>query len=243
MADIVDFFNWTYVSTVASEGDYGEKGIEAFKDELTARNVCTAIEAKVPQSSNKQNFEKIVKELKNNEARVVALFLRVEDATQLLSAAQRLNMIDSFVWIASDGWGNNPLPVKDTTNVSRGAITIELKSKKIPDFDTYFRRRRPSNNTRNPWFNEFWESAHKCKFKPKENGSLCTGNETFPDFKQESKLQFVYDTVYAVAQALNKVLEEQCWLNDDRKTCMSEFLRDGKTFYKHYLLNVSFEGE
>ena len=31
MADIVQHFNWTYVSTVASEGEYGEKGIDAFK--------------------------------------------------------------------------------------------------------------------------------------------------------------------------------------------------------------------
>lgn len=31
MAEILRFFNWTYVSTVASEGDYGETGIEAFE--------------------------------------------------------------------------------------------------------------------------------------------------------------------------------------------------------------------
>ena len=31
MADIVQHFNWTYVSTVASEGEYGEMGINAFK--------------------------------------------------------------------------------------------------------------------------------------------------------------------------------------------------------------------
>lgn len=31
IADIVRHYNWTYVSTVASEGDYGERGIDAFK--------------------------------------------------------------------------------------------------------------------------------------------------------------------------------------------------------------------
>ncbi|EPQ17476.1 Metabotropic glutamate receptor 3 [Myotis brandtii] len=40
MAEILRFFNWTYVSTVASEGDYGETGIEAFELEARARNIC-----------------------------------------------------------------------------------------------------------------------------------------------------------------------------------------------------------
>ncbi|XP_005881995.2 PREDICTED: LOW QUALITY PROTEIN: metabotropic glutamate receptor 2 [Myotis brandtii] len=42
MAEILRFFNWTYVSTVASEGDYGETGIEAFELEARARNICVA---------------------------------------------------------------------------------------------------------------------------------------------------------------------------------------------------------
>ena len=28
LVDIVNLFNWTYVSTIASEGSYGESGIE-----------------------------------------------------------------------------------------------------------------------------------------------------------------------------------------------------------------------
>lgn len=30
MVDIIRALGWTYVSTVASEGSYGEKGVEAF---------------------------------------------------------------------------------------------------------------------------------------------------------------------------------------------------------------------
>lgn len=31
MVDIIRALDWTYVSTVASEGSYGEKGVEAFQ--------------------------------------------------------------------------------------------------------------------------------------------------------------------------------------------------------------------
>lgn len=30
MVDIIRALGWTYVSTIASEGSYGEKGVEAF---------------------------------------------------------------------------------------------------------------------------------------------------------------------------------------------------------------------
>ena len=55
MAEILRLFNWTYVSTVASEGDYGETGIEAFEQEARMRNICIATSEKVgkDRSGNK----------------------------------------------------------------------------------------------------------------------------------------------------------------------------------------------
>ena len=32
LVDIVNLFNWTYVSTIASEGSYGESGIDVFQE-------------------------------------------------------------------------------------------------------------------------------------------------------------------------------------------------------------------
>ena len=39
LVDIVERFNWTYVSYVASEDEYGQKGIEMFLREARARFV------------------------------------------------------------------------------------------------------------------------------------------------------------------------------------------------------------
>ena len=38
MVDIVSLFNWTYVSTIASEGSYGESGIDVFQQEVSWAN-------------------------------------------------------------------------------------------------------------------------------------------------------------------------------------------------------------
>ena len=63
MADIVNYFNWTYISTVASSGEYGEQGIDSFQREARARNICIAVTAKLPHSSTPAHFEGIIKEL------------------------------------------------------------------------------------------------------------------------------------------------------------------------------------
>jgi len=108
-------------------------------------------------------------------ARVVIVFLRVEDARELLTATRRLNETGRFVWIASDGWGKEELPVLGGNNVAaEGALTIELQTTPLPEFDVYFRQLRPATNERNPWslqvnernpwFNEYWERAHGCTF-------------------------------------------------------------------------------
>uniref|UniRef100_A0A8C0HD87 Metabotropic glutamate receptor 3 n=1 Tax=Chelonoidis abingdonii TaxID=106734 RepID=A0A8C0HD87_CHEAB len=125
MAEILRFFNWTYVSTVASEGDYGETGIEAFELEARARNICIATSEKVGRSMNKKTFEGVIKALlQKPSARVVVLFTRSEDARELLAAAQRISV--SFTWVASDGWGALESVVAGSELVAEGAITIEL---------------------------------------------------------------------------------------------------------------------
>ena len=103
-------------------------------------------------------------------ARVVIVFLRVEDAGALLRATRRLNETGRFVWIASDGWGKEELPVLGGNELAaEGALTIELQTTPLPEFDRYFRQLRPATNDRNPWFREYWERAHDCSFATQDD--------------------------------------------------------------------------
>ena len=42
MVDVVKAFGWTYVATLADEGNYGEKGIAAFEELAEQSGICTA---------------------------------------------------------------------------------------------------------------------------------------------------------------------------------------------------------
>ena len=260
MVDIAEHFNWTYVSTVASEGEYGENGIYSFQTEARARNICIAISEKIAQKATPVDFENIIWALKRKpNARVVILFLRVEDAMNLLSAAEKLDPDRSFVWIASDGWGREEMPVRDNTGPAVGALTLELQSNPLPGFDSYFKKLNPFENLRNPWFKEYWEHIHGCSMtnSPGTNRSLvqtgspkkpCTGNEVLTRklYTQESKIHFVYDAVYAMAHAIHTMLQDKCpnvGKKKDRLRCMKNYKIDGTELYRNYLLNVTFQGK
>ena len=253
IADIVHSFNWSYVSTVASEGNYGEMGIESFKYEATLRNICIAEYRKVVQNARREDFDDIIDDLlKHTMARVVVLFLRVEDASNLLLAAKRRNKSDHFVWIGSDGWGIQDMPVRNNEHVAEGAITIELQSTPLVPFDRYFLSLTPANTERNPWFTEYWEHVFECKLTEsddqKENVTSCTGDERISTsfYKQETKIQFVYDAVYALAHALEKMFADHCGKyrgRRNRKRCILDMRIDGESLFNDYLLNVSFNGK
>ena len=59
LVDIVKKFNWTYVSTIASEGSYGESGIDVFQREAEKRNICIAIAEKVPSNADTTIFMEV----------------------------------------------------------------------------------------------------------------------------------------------------------------------------------------
>lgn len=249
MADIVQLFNWTYVSTVASEGDYGQSGIESFQNEARARNICISTSIKIISNSNKDTFDTAIEDLHSKKnAMIVVLFLRVEDARNLLRAAKRKKMYNRFTWIASDGWGIQEKPVLGNEDMAEGAMTIELHSTVIPEFDTYFLKLKPGTNKRNPWFKEYWETIHQCKFPSvdhpiTEKGvTYCTGHEKKLDmYQQETKVQFIYNAVYAMARSLHRMQRDIC--PSTIKLCDGMKKIDGERLLKEYILNTSFSGK
>ncbi|GAA6216316.1 metabotropic glutamate receptor 3-like [Lates japonicus] len=255
MAEILRFFNWTYVSTVASEGDYGETGIEAFEQEARMRNICIATSEKVGRSNAKKSYEAVIRQLlQKPNARVAVLFLRSDDARELLAAAARLNT--SFIWVASDGWGAQESIVKGNEVTAEGAITLELAANPVPDFNRYFLNLNPVKNHRNPWYREFWEQRFQCSLGGGGTGGGGGGGGVGPgerpvlplcdkdlsmdktNFEPESKIMFVVNAVYAMAHALHNMQRSLCF--NTTKLCDSMKALDGRRLYRDYILNVSF---
>ncbi|XP_060600665.1 metabotropic glutamate receptor 3-like isoform X2 [Ruditapes philippinarum] len=250
IVDIVQFFNWTYVSTVASEGEYGVSGIEFFQKEARSRNICLAETLKISSNPTHEEYNQIIEKLlKKTNAKVVILFLREEDAKGVLEAASHKNISGKFTWIAADGWGTQQSPVKHNELAAEGALTIILQATHIPEFDDYFTKLKPNHNKRNPWFREYWETIHNCRYADEVNPKNLTGTEKYctgmevlskSKYRQESKVQFVYDAVYAIAHSIDQMRIDKCKAYPRAKDCHALKKINGELL-KKYILNTTFD--
>lgn len=58
--------------------------------------------------------------------------------------------------------------VEDLEEAFIGGISVKIRSPYVKDFDEHYFQLKPFNNTRNPWFEEFWQYKFDCAL-PVEN--------------------------------------------------------------------------
>ncbi|XP_053324565.1 metabotropic glutamate receptor 7 [Spea bombifrons] len=250
MVDIVKALGWSYVSTLASEGSYGEKGVESFMQiSREEGGLCIAQSLKIPHNSRPNDFDKIVKQLlETPQARAVVVFANEDDdIRQVLAAVKRADQLGHFHWVASDSWGSKTAPISDLEDVAEGAITILPKRAINDGFEVYFTSRTLENNRRNVWFAEYWEENFNCKLtitgsKKEDTDRKCTGQERIGQdskYEQDGRVQFVVDAVYAMAHALHNMNKDLC--PGFSGLCPEMEHAGGKKLLK-YIRNVSFNG-
>ena len=267
MAEIVQTLGLQYTSTIAVEGEYGEKGIASFLQAASRLNICVAVSEKILRNAKEEDFDHIIESLyKKKQARAVVMFVDEDNVRRLLRASIRLNTTSHFYWIASDSWGAKAYPVKQQEFAAVNSITILPHRVSLTDFDDYFMSLKPalpsydcpSNasssiikvtknnrtsrlNCRNIWFNEFWAQRHKCSFSPTANQTLCTGEEDLSaGYEQEGLVPFVVDAVYATAQAIDDYMHDHCPTGNE--TCVESIFPIPGQKMLQYIRNVKFKG-
>ncbi|XP_056131425.1 metabotropic glutamate receptor 4 isoform X2 [Lampris incognitus] len=249
MVDIVRAMRWNYVSTVASEGNYGESGVDAFiQKSREDGGLCISQSVKIPREPRPGEFDKIIRRLSENpNARVVIIFANEDDIRRLLQAAKTANQTGHFIWVGSDSWGSKIAPILNQEEMAEGAVTILPKRQSIRGFDRYFISRTLENNRRNIWFAEFWENNFQCKLSrhalKKGSGiKKCTNHERIgkdSSYEQEGKVQFVIDAVYAMAHALHDMHKDLC---PGKVGLCSKMDTINGTLLLKYIRNVNFTG-
>ena len=267
IAAVIIKFNWTYIIAIHSDDDYGKGGIAALQNELEIANsstqlLCLASVIPVSDSATREDYNGIVDKIDQEwvaNSSVVILFAHLNNAEGIFEAVFQRQAIDTeftkrnITWIGSDSWGDNVSPRYNT--IAHGSLSTIPQVLSSEDFDEYFLSLHPSkNNTRNPWFNEYWEEIFNCslggqnrvdhdncdldnQIQSRENGYL-----------QNTFLSFVIDAVYAFAHALHRMRQDHCL--DSEGLCREIFETRGllkQTVIKgelllQYLHNVSFEG-
>ncbi|MEE6501970.1 hypothetical protein FKM82_004374, partial [Ascaphus truei] len=250
MVDIVKAMGWNYVSTLASEGSYGEKGVESFMQiSREAGGLCIAQSLKIPHDHKPSDFDKIIRQLlETYHARAVVVFASDDDIRQVLAAVKRADQVGHFLWVGSDSWGSKVGPISQHEDVAEGAITILPKRATIDGKDVIhiYAECYISNETL-CWNRSFSSRSGPCvRGLGSSSLSRClsplAGQERIgkdSHYEQDGKVQFVVDAVYATAHALHNMNKDLC--PDSPGLCPEMEHAGGKKLLK-YIRNVSFNG-
>lgn len=235
MADLVTFFSWSYVSTIATDEDYGRLGIEAFKREMKTRNVCISVDElfhpDYTRPETKAQIARIVSALKADKlAKVVVLFCEIPNALAFLEEAERQNLVGK-TWIGTDSWGDKKSILSFKDSIVGGMLGVVPSKGNIERFEQHMAGLTPLNTKHNPWFEDYWQGTYGCKRE--RTKKLCEENTNITKLHQQNcslyrvicngfssskrlpnaaslelnKAANVMDAVYSVALALDNIIK------------------------------------
>ncbi|KAK8764403.1 hypothetical protein V5799_032989, partial [Amblyomma americanum] len=249
MADLVRYFNWTYVSVVYTEGDSSSQAsLEEFAERSVGKNVCVSQWLGVAASGTAADYLKAVESLsRTSRARVVVCFCTSVTVQGLLTAMRTANATGDFNVVASDAWTTDAQLLAGLEAEALGTLALRVHVLPDPEFEEYYTRLTPANNTRNPWFAEFWQTWFNCSLRDRQGECTgncrptCTGNESLRyNFHQDEMVTGVKSAVYMIAYALHDMLRDHCPEGDPKvaENCSRIVHVSGERFVQ-YLRNAS----
>ncbi|KAJ6658321.1 hypothetical protein lerEdw1_020593 [Lerista edwardsae] len=162
MADIVEYFRWNWVGTIAADDNYGRPGIEKFREETEERNICIDFSELIAQYLPEDQIQQVVKVIQNSTAKVIVVFSSGPDLEPLIKEIVTRN-ITGRIWLGSEAWASSSLiAMPEFFHVMGGTIGFALKSGQIPGFRDFLQKVHPKKSVNNGFIKEFWEETFNC---------------------------------------------------------------------------------
>ena len=159
MADIIEYFRWNWVGTIAADDDYGRPGIEKFREEAEERDICIDFSELISQYSDEEEIQQVVEVIQNSTARVIVVFSSGPDLEPLIKEIVRRN-ITGKIWLASEAWASSSLiAMPEFFRVIGSTIGFALKAGQIPGFREFLQKVHPKKSANNGFAKEFWEET------------------------------------------------------------------------------------
>ncbi|XP_071451567.1 metabotropic glutamate receptor 3-like [Hetaerina americana] len=246
MLAMLSQFNWTYVSVIYSDNDYGNHGFETLSALAANYSVCFS----TPQRIDKERFtasdyDTVIHTLVNKtNVRVVVVFAEKTTTMRLLDAAHRNGVDSRFIWIGSDAWKSvndeephfshlryyQEPPAKWIDSVLEGSLAVQPLVRPLDGFDEYFTSLTPEEHSAvNPWFPEFWQEMFRCKLSSySANGptSLVDYSEGSHGEDDPMSIPHLFTDIYSVTP------DADLPITSDRPSCDPELKLSSSTGYK-----------
>jgi ABC-type branched-subunit amino acid transport system substrate-binding protein len=250
LLDLCQFFNWSYVSLVYSEGSYGENAaskVDQFlRDASRNYTICMATSLKLYADATTADFVNMVTSLlAYPNMRVVLVFLSGVHRITFFQIVKRIAGIGRFLWIAGDFFGFYlSSPVVD---VVENGIFLDHPAVEIPDFRRHMESISPWNTEGDKWLTELYEFEEKCSLQDPLNitGNGCRRSALItPDNCPYvwSLTCRIYDAVFVLANAAHRLVTDRCPQAFKNKWLLGDCIRSAESAFLEYLHRTDMEG-
>ncbi|XP_033749036.1 uncharacterized protein LOC117333723 [Pecten maximus] len=230
IADILALNDWTYVSVVYTKETYGISGFEQLQRNTRSQGVCVTNAIGIPTRPSMEEAKAAVQQLTTNAgANVVVLCTLYPEA--IMAAAKELDLVDRFVWIGTDTWGQSPTIPTGIESKLHGLITIDMRSAIVQNFIDYVKEITYTNRKNIPldWFEEFYQEIHQCQLTDAQSpatkfSSFCDKGEVITDRMVLANNSYILHTItatYSLVNGLNTVRAGTCKLAATFSDCFS----------------------
>ncbi|XP_070567299.1 metabotropic glutamate receptor 3-like [Ptychodera flava] len=244
MIDVLHRFNWTFVSALHSDDNYGQNGIAVFERLASQKGICIGASVSLSSRPLSGYYEDVVRALeKYANAKVVIVFAQPEHVQYLMTAVERSGASGKFIWLASDGWGNYGLDaITGNERAATGALMLRQYAVTAVEFEKHFHSMCPFKSD-NPWMQEFVQQYGDDCVGVFHNSSNGNATHEFKGFLNDSDTvhqeSLVIDSVLAFVHSMDLIYREHCQGHWDAHCVV--FMSNGKLLIK-YLLSESFTG-
>lgn len=188
IASIVDYYQWKRVTAIFVDDDYGRGGVEALGDALALKRAKISYKAAIPPNSNTDVINDVLFKANMMESRVMIVHVNPDTGMRIFSVAKNLQMMASgYVWIVTD-W----LAAVLDSSANRG-----LKDMSHIQGLIVLRQHIPESEAKDKFIFKWNNVAH--------NRNITSGLNSYGFY--------AYDSVWAVARAVDKFLSNGQQIN------------------------------
>lgn len=207
------------MGAIRSNSDYGNGGMDNFLEAAQREGVCVEYSVAVERTNSRKWFLEVVKTIKTSTSKVIVAFADGPDLDVLIKELYAHN-VTGLQWVGSEGWiSYRHFASAVNYAVVQGAVGFAAMNAHIPGLQDYLANSRPSTTSGNQGLVKLWEMLFNCTLSPQvhmqaqDYVATCRGTETlwnvqtqFTDVSDASLMNNVYKATYAVAHALNLLL-------------------------------------
>lgn len=248
LADIAQFFNWTYVGAIALDDSFGRYGIWGIEKEANRRDhFCIAFKRFVPRVDHFDQIRQIVLDLKSNEkVTVVFVWLYGEYARVFMEEVVKQNVIGR-TWIFTDGTTPSDPFFADArfAGTLNGSFGILPKAQSSEPFQNYLAdlAKRNFTGSTSVWWKEYLDYLAMRKNTSLDLSYQFSVPNSDP-LTSSPYISYTIDAVYAFANALHNMYtckEPHGLLEGGKCPTVQQSKIKGEELH-FYLRNVSFQG-